>query len=68
MADAQASSTRAQALADRAAALLFYFAVAAAVITGVVWLIVGSLANATTRAVTVLIIACRTHSGSRFLW
>ena len=31
--DAQASSTRAQALADRAAALLFYFAVTAAIIT-----------------------------------
>src|SRR5690606_18565944 len=29
VADAQASSTRAQALADRAAALLFYFAVTA---------------------------------------
>jgi Cu2+-exporting ATPase len=56
--DAQASSTRAQALADRAAALLFYFAVAAAVITVVVWLIIGSPADAITRAVTVLIIAC----------
>ena len=58
VADAQASSTRAQALADRAAALLFYFAVGAAVITAVVWLIVGSPADAITRTVTVLIIAC----------
>ena len=58
VADAQASSTRAQALADRAAAMLFYFAVAAAAITTVVWLIVGSPADAITRAVTVLIIAC----------
>lgn len=58
VADAQASSTRAQALADRAAALLFYFAVTAAIITVIVWLIVGSPADAITRAVTVLIIAC----------
>ena len=37
VAQAQASRSRAQALADRAAALLFYFATAAGVITFVVW-------------------------------
>jgi len=37
VADAQASASRAQALADRAAALLFYIALAAGALTLVVW-------------------------------
>jgi len=58
VADAQSSRSRAQALADRAAALLFYVAVAAAVVTVVAWVAVGQPAIAVTSAVTVLIIAC----------
>ena len=58
VADAQASSSRAQALADRAAAFLFWFALIAALITAVVWTIIGSPDDAVVRAVTVLIIAC----------
>ncbi|WP_396415589.1 MULTISPECIES: heavy metal translocating P-type ATPase [unclassified Kocuria] len=55
---AQSSSTRAQRLADRAAALLFWFALGAAVITAIVWAIVGTPDMALTRVVTVLVIAC----------
>lgn len=58
VADAQASSSRAQALADRAAAFLFWFALITALITAVVWTIIGSPDDAVVRAVTVLIIAC----------
>ncbi|WJY92482.1 Copper-exporting P-type ATPase B [Corynebacterium faecale] len=58
VADAQESSSRAQALADRAAALLFWFALIAALITAVVWSIVGSPDDAVIRTVTVLVIAC----------
>lgn len=58
VADAQESSSKAQALADRAAGWLFWFALAAAIITMVVWLIVGTPAEAITRTVTVLVIAC----------
>ena len=58
VADAQASSSRAQALADRAAAFLFYFAAGAGVITFVVWALLGQLDQAVTRTVTVLVIAC----------
>src|SRR3982751_386019 len=39
---AQTSRSRAQALADRAAALLFYFASGAGVITFITWLAIGS--------------------------
>ncbi len=56
--DAQASSSRAQALADRAAAFLFYFAAGAGLITFVVWALLGRLDQAVTRTVTVLVIAC----------
>ena len=55
---AQASRSRAQALADRAAALLFYFASIAGLITFVVWLALGSPTDAIERTVTVLVIAC----------
>ncbi|MBD8507574.1 copper-translocating P-type ATPase [Hoyosella sp. G463] len=58
VADAQQSSSRAQALADRAAALLFYFAITAAVLTFTAWMIAGSLDDAVVRTVTVLVIAC----------
>ncbi|HEY9470946.1 MAG TPA: copper-translocating P-type ATPase [Propionibacteriaceae bacterium] len=58
VADAQASSSRAQALADRAAAFLFYFAAGAGLITFVVWALLGRLDEAVTRTVTVLVIAC----------
>lgn len=55
---AQDSSTRAQRIADRAAALLFWFALGAALITATVWSIFGSPADAVERTITVLVIAC----------
>jgi Cu2+-exporting ATPase len=55
---AQASGSRAQALADRAAGLLFWFAVAAGLVTVVVWLALGQPDQAVERTVTVLVIAC----------
>jgi Cu2+-exporting ATPase len=58
VAEAQASRSRAQVLADRAAALLFYVAVFAGVITLFVWLLLGLPDDAVTRTVTVLVIAC----------
>ncbi|HEY7106108.1 MAG TPA: copper-translocating P-type ATPase [Acidimicrobiia bacterium] len=58
VAEAQASHSRAQALADRAAALLFYVAGAAGIVTFVVWMAVGSADDAVERTVTVLVIAC----------
>jgi Cu2+-exporting ATPase len=58
VAEAQASRSRAQALADRFAAALFYVAIGAAAISFVVWSIVGSLEDAITHAVTVLVISC----------
>ncbi|MCT9624806.1 heavy metal translocating P-type ATPase [Pseudarthrobacter equi] len=58
VAEAQASSSKAQALADRAAAFLFYFAAGAGVLTFIVWTLLGSVPEAVTRTVTVLVIAC----------
>ncbi len=58
VANAQAGSTRAQVLADRFAAWLFYIATAAGVITFVAWWALGSLDDAIVRTVTVLVIAC----------
>jgi Cu2+-exporting ATPase len=58
VAEAQQSRSRAQALADRAAALLFYVATAAGVATFIVWLVLGSADEAIERTVTVLVIAC----------
>jgi Cu2+-exporting ATPase len=55
---AQASRSRAQALADRAAGLLFWLALGAALVTVVVWLALGQPDQAVERAVTVLVIAC----------
>jgi Cu2+-exporting ATPase len=58
VADAQASRSRAQALADRAAALLFYVAISAAIVTAIVWTLMGNADQAIERTVTVLVIAC----------
>ncbi|MFF3028080.1 heavy metal translocating P-type ATPase [Microbacterium sp. NPDC057944] len=58
VADAQASSSRAQRIADRAAAWLFWFALGAALITAVVWTAVGMPDEAVVRTITVLVIAC----------
>ncbi|WP_344676624.1 heavy metal translocating P-type ATPase [Tessaracoccus defluvii] len=56
--DAQNSSSRAQRIADKAAALLFWFALGAAVITAIVWALMGEPGEAVVRTVTVLVIAC----------
>ena len=58
VADAQASSSRAQRIADTAAAWLFWFALGAAAITAVVWSLVGLPDDAVVRTITVLVIAC----------
>jgi Cu2+-exporting ATPase len=58
VAAAQASASRAQALADRAAALLFYVALAAGAITLVAWIVLGDTEGALVRTATVLVIAC----------
>jgi P-type Cu2+ transporter len=58
VAQAQQSKSRAQALADRFAALLFYVASGAAVVTFVAWALAGDIDEAVTRTVTVLVIAC----------
>jgi Cu2+-exporting ATPase len=58
VAQAQAAGGRAQVLADRFAAMLFYIASAAAVVTFMVWWLLGDLNEAVVRTVTVLVIAC----------
>ncbi|MGQ0849997.1 MAG: copper-translocating P-type ATPase [Actinomycetota bacterium] len=58
VAQAQQSRSRAQVLADRAAALLFYIAIAAAAVTVVAWLLAARPDEAVVRAVAVLVIAC----------
>jgi Cu2+-exporting ATPase len=58
VAEAQASRSRTQVLADRAAALLFYVATGAAAIAAVVWVAIGDPDAAVERAVTVLVISC----------
>ncbi|MDX6464624.1 MAG: P-type Cu2+ transporter, partial [Acidobacteriaceae bacterium] len=58
VAAAQASGFRAQALADRAAAILFYVAVASGAITFAYWWLSGDKEHALIRTATVLIIAC----------
>ncbi|MCW2632877.1 MAG: heavy metal translocating P-type ATPase, partial [Pseudonocardia sp.] len=55
---AQSSRSRAQALADRAAGWLFYFATTAGAVTFITWLALGDPKNAVERTVTVLVIAC----------
>ncbi|WP_436796469.1 heavy metal translocating P-type ATPase [Corynebacterium glaucum] len=56
--DAQASSSRAQRLADTAAGWLFWFTIGAAVITAVVWSFLGRPDEAVERTITVMVIAC----------
>ena len=56
--DAQNSSSRAQRIADRAAALLFWFALVSAALTALVWTLVGDPDAAVVRSITVLVIAC----------
>jgi Cu2+-exporting ATPase len=58
VAQAQASASRAQALADRAAAILFYVALTAGVITLAFWWLQGDPEGALVRTATVLVIAC----------
>src|SRR5436189_208386 len=58
VAEAQSSQSRAQALADRFAALLFYVAAGAALLTFIVWTFAGDMDEAVVRTVTVLVIAC----------
>src|SRR6201997_485656 len=58
VAAAQASGSRTQDLADRAAAILFYVAVASGGITLAYWWLSGDKEHALIRTATVLIIAC----------
>ena len=58
VAEAQVSKSRAQALADRFAALLFYVAAGAGLVTFLAWAISGDIDEAVVRTVTVLVIAC----------
>jgi Cu2+-exporting ATPase len=58
VAEAQSSTSRAQRLADRAAALLFWFALGSAAVTAVVWWLLGQPDQAVARTITVLVIAC----------
>jgi Cu2+-exporting ATPase len=58
VAAAQASASRAQALADRAAAILFYVALGSGAITLVFWWTQGDREGALVRTATVLVIAC----------
>ena len=55
---AQQSRSRAQSIADRAAAALFYIAIASGATTFIVWAILGEVDEAIARVVTVLVIAC----------
>jgi P-type Cu2+ transporter len=56
--EAQQSRSRTQAIADRAAALLFYIAVGAAIATFAAWVLLGDGDAAVIRTVTVLVISC----------
>lgn len=56
--EAQQSRSRSQALADRAAAWLFYIAVAAGVVTFVTWWLIEGADPALVRTISVLVIAC----------
>jgi len=55
---AQESKSRTQDLANRAAALLFYVALGAAIITYIAWSLLGNSYLALANSVTVLVIAC----------
>lgn len=56
--EAQKSKTKAQALADRFAALLFYVAALSGFLTIVIWSAIGNSSQGIESTVTVLIIAC----------
>jgi Cu2+-exporting ATPase len=58
VAEAQASGSRAQALADRAAAVLFYVALTTGFATLAYWWLAGDREGALVRTATVLVIAC----------
>jgi Cu2+-exporting ATPase len=58
VAAAQASASRAQALADRAAAILFYVALLSGVLTLIFWWLQGDREGALVRTATVFVIAC----------
>jgi Cu2+-exporting ATPase len=58
VAEAQASRSRTQAIADRAAAILFYVAVGAAIVTFAIWVLLGDGDSAVISTVTVLVISC----------
>ncbi|WP_328475283.1 heavy metal translocating P-type ATPase [Actinoplanes sp. NBC_00393] len=58
VAQAQAAGGRAQVLADRFAAMLFYIATGAALLTFLTWWALGDLDQSVVRTVTVLVIAC----------
>jgi Cu2+-exporting ATPase len=58
VAEAQNSRSRAQALADRFAAALFYLALASGIVTFIVWSLLGETDQAVTNTVTVLVISC----------
>ena len=58
VASAQASGSRTQAVADQAAALLFYVAVVSGALTFTYWWLAGDKEHALIRTATVLIIAC----------
>ncbi|NNG20016.1 heavy metal translocating P-type ATPase [Naumannella sp. ID2617S] len=58
VAEAQGSTSRAQRIADRAAAWLFWFALGAAAITAIAWSLAGIPDSAVVRTITVLVIAC----------
>ncbi|MBS1692711.1 MAG: heavy metal translocating P-type ATPase [Actinobacteria bacterium] len=58
VAEAQNSSSRAQRLADVAAGWLFWFALGSAIVTAVVWTLIGHPDEAVIRTITVLVIAC----------
>lgn len=56
--EAQNSTSRAQRIADKASAWLFWFALGVAVVTASVWSLVGMPDSAVVRTITVLVIAC----------
>ncbi len=56
--EAQQSRSRAQALADRFAAILFYVAVVAGLVTFIIWVLLDQVDDAVVRTVTVLVISC----------
>jgi Cu2+-exporting ATPase len=58
VAAAQNSASRAQALADRAAAILFYVALGSGAVTLAFWWLQGDREGALVRTATVLVIAC----------